>query len=545
MDDLRISSCERVYKEETIDWIENKWGQEVFVPVWGTKDTKLIKSYLLPKRDARRELETADFQRDGLVPGFTSLTLGDQTENVYSKFNNNEDIEPLVLERDFLDAYPDHVELVEEFRLLFNLYYDASNNRYMYPDNQDEVAKVEDKCFCVAMKFLKRYLAVKGMALILFVNDQEIFKGINEVWKNASFSNRREDSYYELSVGNCDSGNFSLLNGKKILYGCPIEECGIWPYEKKKSYVEFLIGLDGNGNEIKHTCDPDCLNNMSNIRPESPPYLTPVYFKKDVLSKYYNNPQLYEVEDGIIRCGGMWSLYIDNDTSHEEYISAYLGDLGHYLPSEEEQFYWRGFNYVTDGCLSITKIKRDFMAEFTNSSSPDFRFKTMYHRINENFQNVFGWTLFLPFKKEDEYNFNCLRVPTTNSYSQFDMLVLSLAKTLIDSLNEKAIKAELKEAGINCAEIKGSISLLEAWLNNYQVENTEQHISFLRNLYKLRSSGTGHRKGENYEKVIKKINVDCCDYKKSFANILEGSVTFLEFIDTFISIQSNDKHDNV
>lgn len=45
----------------------------------------------------------------------------------------------------------------------------------------------------------------------------------------------------------------------------------------------------------------------------APHYLTPVYFDSAVLNKYYSKPEIYKVEDGIIRCGVLWSLYIDNN----------------------------------------------------------------------------------------------------------------------------------------------------------------------------------------------------------------------------------------
>ncbi len=59
---------------------------------------------------------------------------------------------------------------------------------------------------------------------------------------------------------------------------------------------------------------------------EPPTYLTPIYFSKDVLAKYYLKPELYEVNDGYIRCQWVWKLDVDN--LNKDYVSVYLGDLG-------------------------------------------------------------------------------------------------------------------------------------------------------------------------------------------------------------------------
>ena len=115
------------------------------------------------------------------------------------------------------------------------------------------------------------------------------------------------------------------------------------------------------------------MSNYYGANPTAPHYLTPVYFDTAVLNKYYSKPEIYKIEDGIIRCGVLWALYIDN--SNPDYVSAYLGDLGRDLPSESEQHYWRGFNKSVGGKLSSTKVKRDFMCIAADSESPDFVFK--------------------------------------------------------------------------------------------------------------------------------------------------------------------------
>lgn len=63
----------------------------------------------------------------------------------------------------------------------------------------------------------------------------------------------------------------------------------------------------------------------------SPHYLTPVYFDKAVLQKYYSSSNEYEVQDSSsIDKHGYWHLRFDNNAS--EHVCVFLGDLGRDLP---------------------------------------------------------------------------------------------------------------------------------------------------------------------------------------------------------------------
>lgn len=529
-----------IYQVSIREWIENDWDKGIFVPVYGgRKDDKwdiFFQSYLVPADRTEEQLKTDTYDAYGLLrPGVTVYGAWDSGEAAYYKWGNNTSIEPLVIKRDYNDLARDNIEIVEEFRFLFNLYYNSQSKEYVDLENDTSVVKIsDDNLVSIHKRYLKSYLAIKNMALIIHI-DSRCTDIVEDIFPTDSFDYRNDDNtvFYTVNIGRGHNGiqeeNFSILFGKKVLFGCKLKDCNIWPYNEKKQYIEFIVGVDDNGRELHYTCDPSKLSNYFGANPDAPHYLTPIFFDSAVLSKYYSNPEKYKVDDGIIRCGTLWSLYIDNQNTG--YVSAYLGDLGRNLPSEQEQYYWRGFNKALDAKLSTTKFKRDFMALPASSQSQDFVFKNTYVKTNRQFAEKAGWPLFLELDEQDRYNFEGLRIPINNSIVEMDMLVLSLVKVLLDSLNEKEIVSHLTGT---YEKLVGSISKLEVWFQEKQLTGYQDHIKFLRNLQELRSSGTGHRTGKSYQKISKVFDIQKENYTETFSNILESATLFLNYINTHI-----------
>ena len=101
----------------------------------------------------------------------------------------------------------------------------------------------------------------------------------------------------------------------------------------------FVVGRDEQGGEIEATCNEDELSNYFTDR-GTPHFLTPVFFSREVLAKYYQEPSRYQVRDSSLRCLNLWILPID--ITEEGLIQVWLGDLGR-IPYKE-QLHWRQFN---------------------------------------------------------------------------------------------------------------------------------------------------------------------------------------------------------
>jgi len=304
----------------------------------------------------------------------------------------------------------------------------------------------------------------------------------------------------------------------------PKEKSGIWPFEAEADYEDFIIGIDGNGDPKLYTCNEDKLSNYFGKNPHAPHYLTPVYFRRDVLTKYYSKPEMYSVEDGYLSCGTLWGLQMDNN--HGKYIIVFLGDLGRDLPAEERG-YWKSYNVPPEGTISDVNWKRSFLAEFTNPEKADLLFKHQFNIFQEKWSKKFGWLLFKPLSEDDEHNFKVLRVPVSNDQSEFDQQSMALTKVLVDSLNEEEIQAQI--LGEVPKNSKG-INKLSLWFQEMGLIGSEEHIKFLRSLQDLRN-GAGHRKGKDYQRGATYFHLGERPFAIVFEDVLKQATEFLEYLD--------------
>ena len=233
------------------------------------------------------------------------------------------------------------------------------------------------------------------------------------------------------------------------------------------------------------------------------------------------------MQDGLVACGGRWSLRVDNDRK-DGYVAAYLGDLGRDLPDVAEQRYWQSYNVAADAAMSPTRYRRDFLVQFAAPETEDLQFKRRYREICRLSQEQLGWPFFLPLAEEDAHNFTALHVPEEDSDKAFDDMVMSLAKLLVDSLNEKAIGERMEACGIQ--KPKGSVNALQALFDSCGCTDAETPIKFLRELQELRSSCAAHRKGKTYKKLSAALDLSRANKPKVFRSLLGRGSAFLAYV---------------
>lgn len=470
------------------------------------------------------------------LPSCNRYSCGTEKEQIKYLRYGEENIQPLVYFRTFSGIKPEYIEISEEFRHYHNLYFDSSANKYIKIDNngdEEDIVLIEpDNTVKIKLKAIKQFLAIKEMSL-LFLFDCSLYSkksldelGITKTYTTTAKEDNLTYSYAYTDVDwRCENyKSFSSIIGKKLITGYPIEKCGIWPYNEEENEIfdDFIIGVNEYGEEITCTSNPEELSDYFGKNPKSPHYLTPVYFQREVLNKYYNEPNKYDVRDGYLSCGSLWGLRLDNNK--KDHIMVFLGDLGRDL-SHKERLYWKSFNIQPDG-KGISEVcwKRSFEAKFCDPQCSDLKFKYLFQNFNLSWNEKYSWDLFLPLNKDDEYHYQTLHIPSNNQ-SEFDEQVRGLVKIIIDSINEKKLDE------LNTVEIKGSINKLEYFLKANDIDNYKVYIDFLRNLQTLRSTSIAHRKGKNYENIADVFGVKENSYVDVFEDILNQIIELLEFLE--------------
>lgn len=440
---------------------------------------------------------------------------------------NSEDVEPLVLRRGPWGTIGMYSELTEDFRCYHNLFEKTKNDEklyYYFDSNGDDelVAKISDKKVVIKHKFLLDYISAKGKNLFVFFDarykslspiDESHFCNEIKTGKNFIYEELVKDSTNEIPPYK----SFAMMMGKICIPKIDnYVHDEIWGnIEEHDKFENFAIKYDEDGNEVESTCNPNkCC------------YLTPVYFKKQVLDKYFQNANKYSVEDGILRCKGAWNIYIDN--SNPNYVVVLLGDLGRDLQYKEQK-YWKSFNIIPDTFgLSNTAYKRWIDGEFCNSASMDLILKSRYDEFCKFWKNKFGWDFFLPMVPGDEYNFSSLHLLSdADNVQEFDKQILHVVKIFIDSLNENKIELELTEKD---EKIKGGISKLESYLSQVNNSNPDL-IKFLRNLQNLRSSSVAHRKSRcGNTKVENYFDFKTKNHSEILQDIFKRLIAMLDFL---------------
>jgi hypothetical protein len=453
-----------------------------------------------------------DFHVGDGRPGFSQGSDGKEQVTIYHRFGGSGGVRPLVCYRDFYGAFPTYLELCEEFRHYHNLAEDHGRGLLLDFDRSGyeiEVARVKPALIEGRTKYLREFQAGTGFFLAIYIDSvrysqlelSAVTKGERTVVHSA------EGLRYRRDIVKCDHieefATFSRLLSKVILPPPPMQEAGVWPFEDRdeEKEVSFVTSVDESGKPVEHTSDPDKLRTYFGANPNAPHYLTPVYFRREVLTKYYADPDRYTVSDGHLSCLSLWGVRIDND--HPSHVVVFLGDLGRDLPYEE-RLHWKQFNVAPEGGISATNYKRSFLAEFADPESADLAFQHEYVRFADDWSKQQGWDLFLPLDRADEHLLDTLHVPVTNSQAELDAQVLTLTKLLIDSLNEAEIEAR---AGPGEKGEKG-ITKFDRFLKKNGFEQADGVIHFLRVLQSLRSAGSGHRKGSRYSQILADLGVD-------------------------------------
>jgi hypothetical protein len=522
---------ERLLQIRRIAVIENPTAP-TFVPVYTSeslRDGFHCFSYLLPidQKDAFLANVGWDLRNDNFRPSvqWEERNVDGKRERrvFYMQRGNESGAEALVRQRFYWKNYPAEIEIAEEFRLFWNLFHDQARQILLHCDKdgtEHTVVRITDSCVEVQLKFLVDFLRAKQMHLALqWEGNYWSQSALDAVGlKPAQRENSGDLFRWWLCVSDRNPSDefksISRLLGKAII-PCPGKLTYSDPYDTEDTtHPAFVIGIDPTGHEITDAWSDSQGNDNA---------LTPVFFRRVVLAKYFAEPERYEVDDGSLRCPGFWDLRMDND--HPQHIVAWLKDLAQSLPTAERE-HWRSYNIAPDGVPSRTFYTRNIRGWFADPTMPDLRLKMLYRPTNEAWSKRFGWPLWCDPKSEDQYVFRQLHVCLDENQSEFDQQNGLLAKVVVDFLNVDEITKALnvpKPPG-------GGLNRLELFLTKAGFAAAKPEVESLRVIQNLRSAGAAHTKGEQYAAAMKRGGLLGLPLVDASMKVFQGAVTFVEWV---------------
>ncbi len=463
-------------------------------------------------------------------PSIISTSRNGKWQTKYQSYSKK-GIEPFVFVRYFTfeEGNDKYIDISEEFVLYFKLYEKGENkqnrNFYFIDDlgSLEEVIKIQSNVIKIKLKYLMEYISIRKMCFSVCF---DFVRFVSTTTENSDIQDLRKDyksdKYFfhhgvrRLKFAENDKFQ-SWLNGKFFI-DFDKKKTQSFYFDKQESYEKFIVGYDKNGNEVYETCKKDDKN-----------FLRPIYFKKEVLNKYYNEPIKYKVDSFSVNCS---FFYLQIDNNIEEYVAVFLGDLSS-LPYKE-QLHWKQYNISPQKGISSTYYKTMIEGSWAESpETPDLYFKYKYEEFNKKWEEKFGWRFYKTLAKQDEHYFTALHIPTTNNVKAFCEQVISIVKITIDRLNEAEFAKE-----ITLEENDKGLTKLEKYLKSKKLDIPNM-TKFLRNLQDLRSGLIAHSfssSNKNCKKAMEYFGIKEDNYVEVAKNIFIKSIYTLNTLESHFGL---------
>ncbi len=442
--------------------------------------------------------------------------------------------EPVLYDRSFLrskEERPYSLEFSQKLIHASNAYWVDKQNSFCKLDyNGDyvdlfKIAELDKITVAFAdLTKLRLYCFFTNTKLVrLFVVDRfdDAFSSLNnESRKEAKFEDSDEQIFFKkLTLQNsAGKDRFCQIRGANIIEDNLTKEDAIRLLDngedKIKKYEKF-IAFDWKNNIVKEiSCAPEALSNYF-TKSDLPFETTPAFFKPEVLLKYKNDPEKYEITDRTIHCRGAWSLKT-YDINEEGQVHTYLCYL-RYLP-HSEQIYWKSFNEPPKGGLSKRAITTDFAGKWYTGKDP---LNELKHAL-KNFPTIETGGIPISLYKTNVKDLEELHYVVTEAKEEFRTEIIKLARVVIDALSKDEIRKLARKIGCDDPQL-GSIKLLASCLSSIRVDELviKEIISPLQELWDLRS-----KKGIAHMGTLPK-NIKYIDYYREIATKICTAISLL------------------
>ena len=349
---------------------------------------------------------------------------------------------------------------------------------------------------------LRHYLAATERTVVVLIDTRRFANGTDfarienkfaNEWSNFIFHALEDHARGRGSVYSRTIGRYAITGVRSVRVPKHDEP------EEHPDYPEFIYGIDESTGAVKaHTCDPEALGDYFH-EDDRPHYLTPVYFKREVLQPYDSEPNRYRLTVQRLSCPNLWGVPLSFNSAG--LIEVYLGDIGRYLPPEEWG-HWRSYNVPPEGRMDEGRYRRDFLAEWAASKDVPGDLRRAREAAAEASVPVLGSPLWKPLDGDIAAQWESLLPPLTDDPAALDARLLTMTKALVDAIDPAVLKQHLggSEPG------EGSLSLLRRYV--VSLGGDADLVAPLRRLQAFRSKGgVAHLAGSDKPKAEAELGI--------------------------------------
>jgi hypothetical protein len=369
---------------------------------------------------------------------------------------------------------------------------------------------------------LRQFLAAYGRSSILQIDhvplaDLEEFERVDDEFSN-DWTHFR---FYALHDPSPLGGKpaFSRLLGRYVVRG--LRNSRVPRFEEQgqdHDYPAFIYGTDSEtGQPLSHTSDPEQLGTYFDKDGTRLHYLTPVYFKREVLQPYAAEPGKYALSATRLSCLNLWGIDISFNSAG--LVEVYLGDLGAHLPAADWG-HWNSYNVPPQGSMDEGRFRRDFLNQPANSKDPVGDLRRARTRAAEVSERLVGSPVWRPLPADALAEFESLLGPLSDDPAALGPVLLILTKALVDGIDPAPLKTFLGsyEPG------EQSLSLLDRFSG--ELGGPPELTSVFRQLQGFRSrGGIAHLAGSGRARASSDLGITDLSNWEAFESVVTRLTT--------------------
>ncbi len=274
----------------------------------------------------------------------------------------------------------------------------------------------------------------------------------------------------------------------------PKEQLLSWKFsdneeETEKKYAEFVVHDWKNKQILKdYSINPKKFANYF-TKSDLPFETSPIFFKAEVLDKYKNNPDKYELDERTISCRGGWYLetYDINEYNQVHTYAVYLARLPY-----KEQLHWLQYNEEPKGAISKRSFQTDFEAKFPDEIPLLQQLQNSLETLGKIEVGKEGLTIWAPKGGSWESASKGLHYVNSENANQWHDFIIALANATNEGFPKKALSKIASKFGNENNQL-GTLGLLKFIL---KTSNNEDKIPIihgvLNDLQLKRGKGKAH-----------------------------------------------------